>query len=427
MSITGTRRDALLGIVGFGLTNAMPRLAFAREVKPAAWAKLPTEPYPGKQDDIVFVDRQTGWYGNGKGRLYATRDGGDSWTKLLDRPGTFIRALGFIDAQVGILGNIGPGSFPGVTDTTPLYRTTDGGSTWTPVTQIEGPTPKGVCAIDVLRQPFVNSGVLDHRVTIRAGGRVGGPAHLLTSTDLGRSWISRDMAPLTAMILDVHFVTERMGFIAGASDADVEVSNAIVLKTVDGGTSWRRVYQSKRPFEITWKLSFPSRRVGYVTVQNYNPDEAVAARVVAKTTDGGETWTELPLATDHKLQELGIGFVDERRGWVGGSTGGYETRDGGRSWTSVDIGRAVNKLRIVRDALGKRILRSEPKSAGRISSTELLRETKQDIALSLRRSTPPLSGASLTRTGRKDTCDPAITSKSRPANCMKSHKVYRYD
>jgi len=349
------------GLLGTALIAAPATRAMAKTKKTAlpptdvAWAKLPTEPYPGKQDDIVFVSRDIGWYGNGKGRVFGTTDGGDTWVKLLDQPGTFVRALGFVDERVGILGNIGPGSFPGVTDTVPLYRTADGGKTWSPVTEITGPAPAGICAIDVLRQPFVNSGVLDHRVTLRAGGRVGGPAHLLTSNDLGASWVSNDLTPATAMILDVKFINERVGFIAGASDADVSVSNAVVLKTIDGGKTWRRVYVSKRPFEITWKLAFPTPKIGYVTVQNYNPDEAVAERVVAKTTDGGESWRELPLARDHKLQELGIGFVDAKHGWVGGMPRGYETVDGGVSWRPVDMGRAVNKIRVVRDAKGVRV------------------------------------------------------------------------
>ena len=35
-----------------------------------AWTKLPTEPYPGKQDDIFFVNERTGWYGNGAGKVF---------------------------------------------------------------------------------------------------------------------------------------------------------------------------------------------------------------------------------------------------------------------------------------------------------------------------------------------------------------------
>ena len=356
--VTLFRREVLAGLAGAS-TLLAPTAGIAHVAAtitaPESWLKLASDPYPGKQDDIVFVTPEIGWYGNGKGRVYGTRDGGRSWALLWEKPGTYVRALGFIDEKRGILGNIGTDDFPDVTDDKPLYLTSDGGRSWVPAGSIVGPVPKGICAIDILRQPFVNAGVLDTRITLRAGGRVGGPAYLMTSTDLGHSWTSRDMSRWTAAILDVRFVDERVGFIAGASDPDVSASNAVVLMTEDGGASWRRVYQSRRPFEITWKLSFPSKRVGYVTVQNYDENPASLQRVVAKTSDGGRSWVELPLARDHALQEFGIGFLDEHRGWVGGSTGGYSTRDGGRSWRPVTMGKKVNKIRIVRDGHGAHV------------------------------------------------------------------------
>ena len=343
------RRQVLIG----GLSSlAMATLGWAgaRAQSEPAWVKLPTEPYRGKQDDIFFVDRLNGWYGNGLGKLFRTRDGGDNWTLAAERPGTFIRALGFVDENLGLIGNIGTGYFPNVEDETPLYRTTDGGVTWSPV-QIEGEL-KGICAICVQRVPFINAGNLDHRVVLWAGGRVGGPAHLAVSRDLGLTWTAQDLSPLTAMILDVQFVSERVGFIAGATDASVQESRATILRTDDGGQTWTRVYEGGRPWELTWKMSFPSPQVGYVTVQSYNQDPASSARYVAKTTDGGLTWTELPLIDDLRVRQFGVGFMDEQRGWVGAVPHGFETRDGGQTWTPADMGPAVNKVRVVRDDAG---------------------------------------------------------------------------
>jgi hypothetical protein len=105
------------------------------------------------------------------------------------------------------------------------------------------------------------------------------------------------------------------------------------------------VYRSARPLETVWKLHFPSPTVGYGSVQGYDP--AVAQKFVAKTTDGGRTWRELPLVADAAWRSFGIGFADERWGWVGGAGGGLETRDGGASWAPVAFGRAVNKIRVV--------------------------------------------------------------------------------
>ena len=313
----------------------------------ATWEKLDTVAYRSKQDDIYFVTPDIGWYGNGAGKLYKTVDGGKVWAEQLDKPGTFVRALGFIDEKNGFLGNVGTDYFPGVTDTQPLYRTRDGGASWVPITNVQGPAVKGICAIDILKRSFIDSGVLRDRVIVHAGGRVGGPAHLMRSLDGGETWRSIDVSAHTAAILDVKFFDEMNGVIAGASNSDVEKSHARVIATNDGGQTWRTVYQSNRPFEITWKLSFPTRDVGYVTIQKYNPDPKVVEHYVAKTVDSGKTWKELPLANDAADREFGIAFVSPNIGWVGTLKGGYQTIDGGTHWKFVEMGRAVNKIRLL--------------------------------------------------------------------------------
>ena len=89
-----------------------------------------TEAYRGKRGSVSFVDPDHGWYGTGAGDLFTTADGGATWNKVASRPGTFVRAVDFIDRQNGFIGNIGNDYYPGVTNTTPLYRTRDGGKTW---------------------------------------------------------------------------------------------------------------------------------------------------------------------------------------------------------------------------------------------------------------------------------------------------------
>ncbi len=316
------------------------------------WQKLNTVAYKGKQDDIYFIDSQQGWYGNGAGKLYHTQDGGENWQEIWSQPGTFIRALGFIDEQRGFLGNIGTDYFPGVSDEQALYQTKDGGKSWTKVMTADGQLVKGICAIDILRNNFINSGIMDQRLIIHAAGRVGGPAHLMRSLNGGESWSVIDLSAHTAMILDVKFFDAMTGLVFGASDADTEKSHARIIMTRDGGKTWRTVYESKRLHELTWKASFPSRNVGYVTIQSYDPNPQNQQRYVAKTEDGGLSWREINLVSDHKVREFGVGFVDERNGWVGALDGGYQTTDGGNSWRHVAMGRAVNKIRIIKNEQG---------------------------------------------------------------------------
>ena len=344
---------AILFLLAFG---ASPAVA----VEP--WQQLPTIPYSLniKQDAISFIDARNGWYGNGTGRIYRTRDGGDHWEETWLKPGTYVRALEFIDSKTGFFGNVGPGYFPDVTDPEPLYVTHDGGNTWSPVALSNGTRIKGICAIDVLR-------VGGKVAAIRAGGRVGGPAAMMESFDEGKTWSSRDMSDVTGMILDIHFVDELTGFIAGATSSEEPKARARILKTSDGGKTWRAVFESARAVDNNWKLAFPSAKVGYATIMSYDAPEGDARGYVAKTEDGGESWQPQVVTKDGDWIPYGINFISETHGWVGGSTGGYETTDGGKTWQKAGIGLYVNKIRflpkpdggITAYAIGKEVFRAQ--------------------------------------------------------------------
>ncbi len=327
--------------------------ALRASIDAARWAKTAAEPYKGKQDDVYFIDAKQGWYVNGSGKLYATQDGGNTWALRWEKPGTFFRTVAFVDAQHGYIGNVGTDYFPDVKDETPLYETRDGGSTWNAVTLPA--VVKGLCAIDITRVKFVNHGVLAQRTMIHAAGRVGGPGNLLRSLDAGKTWTHIDLSKQVGPVLDVKFFNEQVGFVFAGSPEGLEKSNAVILKTTDGGASWKEVYRSTRPYEITWKASFPTEQIGYVTIQSYDPDKSKSQRYVAKTSDGGNTWRELPLVADHATREFGVGFVSPDVGWVGVFDGAYQTTDGGANWTKIpneDIGKAVNKIRLIPDGEG---------------------------------------------------------------------------
>jgi photosystem II stability/assembly factor-like uncharacterized protein len=318
--------------------------AFAAEPN---WQKMPTEPFKGKQDDISFVDPDHGWYGNGRGKLYRTTNGGAAWEKIWDQPGTFIRAVGFVDQKNGFLGNVGTDYYPGVTDKNPLYQTRDGGVTWQAVTAPGIEKVAGICGIDILPVRRIFQGELVTAHIITAAGRVGGPAMMLRSDDSGETWRVIDLSAHVGMILDVKFLDAKTGFVCASGVSAEGDGDALILMTRDAGATWAPVWQSKRKQENCWKMAWPSKRVGYATVQSY--DEAAGTkRVIIKTENGGKSWRELPLVDEAGVREFGIGFIDEKRGWVGTVKTGYETRDGGKSWTAVAMGKAVNKIRIIR-------------------------------------------------------------------------------
>ncbi len=324
-----------------------------------AWKKLPTVAFRGKQDDIHFISADIGWYGNGEGFIYRTLDGGNTWQQQWRQPGTFVRALGMVDDQLGFMGNVGTDYYPGVTDTEALYETRNGGATWVPVgaarvdtVLAKGAKVKGLCAIDVLNKRSIFQGQLEDRTIIHAAGRVGGPPFLMRSLDKGQSWKVTELSAVCGAIMDVKFFDESNGLLCAATTADPAQSHALMLRTIDGGATWQPVYRSKRLFELCWKVSFPTREIGFATVQSYDPDKNKSQRVVIKTTDGGRTWNELNLVNDHAIRQFGIGFLTPLIGWVGTNNTGFQTLDGGVTWSPVEFGRAVNKIRIMPKADG---------------------------------------------------------------------------
>ena len=114
----------------------------------------------------------------------------------------------------------------------------------------------------------------------------------------------------------------------------------------------KNVYESTRPYEITWKGSFPTDDVGYVTIMGYHPDSTLSQQYVAKTIDGGDTWEEVELVDDYDARQFGIGFIDENTGWVGTMNTLYQTTDGGNSWKALGTGRIINKIRVIPTSTG---------------------------------------------------------------------------
>jgi photosystem II stability/assembly factor-like uncharacterized protein len=372
--MTFSRRDFALSAAALGLQAcATPAKAV---VAAATWQRLPTVAYKGKQDDVSFIDAKTGWYGNGEGKFYATQDGGETWTKVADKPGTFVRALGFIDAQTGFIGNVGMDYYPGVSDSNPLYRTRDGGVTWSAVTAPDIDIVKGICGIDMIPHMKIFQGELRSTIAIHAAGRVGGPATMLRSLDSGETWRVVDLRKQAGMILDVKFFDVETGLVCAATSADIAEAEALILRTSDGGQTWSEVYRGTRPFENCWKMSFPTASIGYATVQNY--EEGKSERVFLKTTDGGRSWREMPLVNDAAVRQFGVGFVDAKTGWIGTSTTGFGTTDGGASWAPVEMGAAVNKIRVLKAgsetrvfAIGKELHRLDIVPSGRIATVRL--------------------------------------------------------
>ena len=151
-------------------------LAFSAGViaQPAyTWTELTDAPYVNRYNDLYFVSPSTGWIVHGDGEIYRTTDGGQSWTMQYRNLNAHFRSVAFLNDQHGFAGNVGPGEF-GAVETTPIFETTNGGQIWLPATGFGSNPPTGICGMQAVNDS-----------TIVAVGRVRGPATFVRTTGFG--------------------------------------------------------------------------------------------------------------------------------------------------------------------------------------------------------------------------------------------------
>jgi photosystem II stability/assembly factor-like uncharacterized protein len=107
------------------------------------------------------------------------------------------------------------------------------------------------------------------------------------------------------------------------------VGGSIIYKTINGGTSWVKVFD-----RANGNLS-AAKCINFIT-----PDKGFVCSsfgILFRTIDGGKTWT------DQTISSLGsnvtlekIEFIDELHGWISGTMGTLlKTTDGGNTWNII--------------------------------------------------------------------------------------------
>ena len=119
------------------------------------------------------------------------------------------------------------------------------------------------------------------------------------------------------LIVDLDFADAQRGFVVGGDRE--EGTPALLLRTDDGGESWRRI-----DLDIETRLysvHFPTPRVGYTVG---------LGGTALETADGGDTWTALDCGVDDWL--AAVHFTSVETGYVAGDSGILVTTDGGATW-----------------------------------------------------------------------------------------------
>jgi len=269
-------------------------------------------------DDVFFLNENLGWAANGGlGEVYKTTDGGANWTVQANNTilgsSHYFRNIEFLNSNIGFLGTLN----------NKFYKTINGGTTWTQVTNIV-PNPPAICGLDCVGTS-----------TIYGCGAYFSPAYVIKSTNSGATWQYINMSAYANALVEVLFVDENTGYVAGNNN-----SGAVILKTTNGGTTWTTIYNGTIPGEYVWKLQIlaSNPNVFFGSIESVAPNSGK----MIKSTNSGTTWTSKNFP-DVDVQA--IGFVTENQGWMGGHNSGfYQTLDGGNTWTNTTIGSNLNRI-----------------------------------------------------------------------------------
>jgi len=285
-------------------------------------------PFPGA---IEFVDAEHGWAAP-SGFLYRTSDGGSTWTRQGFQCGFALGGFSFVDSRTGFM--ICGGQPATIDQQKDLYATDDGGLTWhrRACVHAVGPRCKG---------------------NLQLGGYASGLAFLDASTGLllaDRSGIARTHDGGRHWD-DVLFTDDQYSIVSTSWASPRTVYGLVLqdgslIRSDDAGRHWHSVYP-RGPGAPTGPVSFSSPTGGI----GYSAGRLLRPRGIVATTDGGLTWSRVggAPASDSldRVSRLVVWSIGTKRLRGGGLRSFlFRSDDDGRDWHRLPAQPGIDAARI---------------------------------------------------------------------------------
>jgi len=251
------------------------------------------------------------------------------------------RSCFFINPSIGIV----VGAQTVVGNPAIIRRTTNGGVTWTPITNIYTDTLRSVWFINdtlgfacgakgrIIRTldagltwDTIPSGVTNLLrcitfPTSQTGYICGGGGIIMKSIDSGNTW-TQLVSPLAQDLINIRFLNQDTGYACSSLGTFL---NGYVIRTYDGGASWDTVHTNAQ---------------GLLGIAIANDSTIVSGggnQTIVRTTDGGQTWTT-PYTGTAGANFRGSWFTSPTTGYMVGDLGSlFKTTNGGANWTPITL------------------------------------------------------------------------------------------
>jgi photosystem II stability/assembly factor-like uncharacterized protein len=236
-----------------------------------------------------------------------------------------------------------------------LWKTMDGGETWGPVTdgQLRSASVGAVAVSesnpDVV---FIGMGETCIRGNIMPGDGV------YKSSDGGKSWANVGFASSENISkIRIHPTNPEIVFVAAFGKHGAPNPERGVFKSTDGGKTWRKVlFRDDKTAAIDIAFSRSNPDVMYAALweafrKEYTMSSGGAGSGLFKSTDGGETWTEITRAPGlpaGMIGRIGVALSDANPNrvyaLVENENGAlFRSDDAGATWNVVNQNRAIRQ------------------------------------------------------------------------------------
>jgi photosystem II stability/assembly factor-like uncharacterized protein len=291
--------------------------------------------------DVIWVgtgeaaNRNSSGWGDG---VYKSTDGGRTFTNTGLRDTHHIAEIATHPTDPAIVYVAAPGHLWGYSGSRGLYKTSDGGQSWTKLTNGLPDDGKTGCT-EVLMHPD-NPEVLwcgmYHRLrgpaSMHSGGGAGG---IFKSTDGGASWrrLTAGLPAGETGMIDLAVCRAQPDVLVANVEADERIDSGLdvpgsgVYRSDDGGESWRYLLRhNTRPFYH-----------GQVDIDPSDPDRIYAvSRDFRVSRDGGKTWRGKWWGGGGDDHDMWIAPQDGRIFYLATDQGAYLTVDDGRTVIGFD-------------------------------------------------------------------------------------------
>lgn len=298
----------------FKLSFPVPRFGFALDKSSAiyrtidsgaSWRRLSLDS-SAALFDILFLDAAIGIVVADSGRIFTTSDSGTTWSvrriASTERLTSIARAGAKEILVGGALGSV--------------FRSTDEGATWNPAGEVEP---------DI---SFAAISMLDSLNGIGVGSLIQGLGpRIVRTTDGGTSWTQAQEGIPNDQLLLVNrslIMRDRTGFVLGNSGS--------IFRTTDAGSSWTTVAYTSLSTDLGTMdmagVSFGNRKDGLIVGSHDQSAYLI-------TSDGGATWI-LRIMPTYGFAD--VAFLDKMNVIVptGASSITFKSSDAGETWTQID-------------------------------------------------------------------------------------------